>query len=260
MSEQEFEIFKKKISGLIGLDLLNYKNPQLQRRITFLMNKHNIFNYNEYFNVLNSNKERYDEFLNMLTINVTEFFRNEDKFSELQEKFIPDLVKKHGKNLKIWSAGCSCGAEIYSIAIILDKMKILDNCNLIASDFDNTILEKAKNATYSKYEINEKILEKYKEYFIINNEKGIFQLNTKISSKVNFKKQDLLKGPFEKNFHLILCRNVVIYFTEEAKDKLYQDFYNSLADGGILFIGTTERINLYKTIGYNLISSFFYQR
>ena len=87
-----------------------------------------------------------------------------------------------------------------------------------------------------------------------------FQVDSKLTSKVNFERRDLLNGTFDKNFHLILCRNVVIYFTEEAKEKLYTDFYNSLTPGGVLFIGSTERIHNFKEIGYNLTSSFFYQK
>lgn len=258
-SEQEFSSFKKKISSLIGLNLLNYKNAQMERRIVSLMNRNNIFNLEEYYKVLSSNQEKLEEFINMLTINVTEFFRNTDKFDELENKFIPGLLNKHG-SLKIWSAGCSCGAEIYSIAMILDRLGVIDKCTLIASDFDTNILNRAKKGHYSKFELGV-VRPEYKKYFNPLDENGDkFQVDPKLTSKVKFERRDLLNGTFEKNFHLILCRNVVIYFTEEAKDKLYADFYNSLVPGGVLFIGATERIHNYKEIGYSLTSSFFYER
>lgn len=258
--KEEFDVFKKNISRLIGLDLFNYKNTQLERRITFLMNRNDIFKLSEYFKLLESNKDKLEEFVNMLTINVTEFFRNEDKFLELETKYIPQLINKFGENLKIWSAGCSCGAEIYSMAMILDKRGILDKCTLVASDFDDNIIARAKNAKYNKFEVTKSILDKYKEYFILDASGENFGVSPKITSKVNFKKQDLLNSPFDKGYHLIFCRNVVIYFTEEAKDDLYRKFYDSLEKDGILFIGTTERINEYKKIGYELASSFFYQK
>lgn len=260
MNEDEFLKFKKNTSTLIGLDLLNYKNTQLQRRITSLMNRHNIFNYTDYYNLLKSDKSKLEEFVNMLTINVTEFYRNEDKFQELEDKIIPQLIQTHGKNLKIWSAGCSSGAEVYSIAMILDKLKILDSCKLIASDFDEKIIERAKTATFSKFELPDKTFEKHKSYFTYDAADLSYKLKPEICSRVQFKKQDLLNGGFDKNFHLILCRNVVIYFTEEAKDVLYKNFYDSLVEGGVFFIGTTERINNYSQIGYKMISSFFYQK
>jgi chemotaxis protein methyltransferase CheR len=257
--EEEFNVFKKKISFLIGLNLFNYKNTQMERRIVSLMNRNNIFKLDEYYQLLSSSKEKLDEFINMLTINVTEFFRNNDKFDELEQKFIPELLKKHG-SLKIWSAGCSCGAEIYSIAMILDRLKVLDKCTLVASDFDINILNRAKKGHYSKFELGV-IRPEYKNYFKPLDDKGEkFQVDPNLTQKVKFERRDLLNGTFEKNFNLILCRNVVIYFTEEAKDKLYSDFYNSLSVGGILLIGSTERIHNYKEIGYNLLSSFFYQK
>jgi len=123
-SEEEFNSFKKKIASYIGLNLFNYKNAQMERRIVSLMNRNNIFKLDEY-KLLTLEKDKLEEFTNMLTINVTEFFRNNDKFDELEQKFIPELLKKHG-SIKIWSAGCSCGAEIYSIAMILDRLNVLD--------------------------------------------------------------------------------------------------------------------------------------
>ncbi|OGI00519.1 MAG: hypothetical protein A2Y25_00415 [Candidatus Melainabacteria bacterium GWF2_37_15] len=254
------EIFKKKVSQLIKLDLFNYKNTQLERRITLLMQRNNIPDLDQYYSILESDKEKLTEFIDMITINVTEFFRNEDKFTELENEIIPMLINKHGKNLKIWSAGCSSGAEIYSIAIILHKMNILDKCILIATDFDENIIERAKKAVYSRYEVSENILNKYKNYFTMDESCGTFQLCSEIRSKVSFKKHNLLNNGFEKRFHLILCRNVVIYFTEQAKEKLYKNFYDSLNPDGMLFIGTTERINNYKQLGFNLVSSFFYQK
>ena len=259
-SSEEFNIFKKKISLFIGINLLNYKHKQLERRIAFLMNKHNILKLNDYYKILLSDKEKLNEFTNILTINVSEFFRDEDKFLQLENKFIPLLIENFGENLKIWSAGCSHGAEIYSIAMILDKKNILDKCTLIASDFDENIIAKAKKAVYSGFKTDKEIPEKYKDYFIFDNSEKIFQISPEITSKIKFKKQDLLNNCFDKNFHLIVCRNVVIYFTDEAKEKLYKDFYNSLCSKGILFVGSTEIIKNHNKTGFNLISSFFYQK
>lgn len=256
---EDFDNFKKKISSLINLNLFNYKNSQMERRIISLMNKNNITKFDEYYQLLNLNKEKLDEFTNMLTINVTEFFRNTDKFEELENKFIPELLSKYG-SIKIWSAGCSCGAEIYSIAMILDKLNVLDKCTLIASDFDTNILNRAKSGQYSKYELGV-LKPEYKKYFKPIDDKGEkFQVDPKLTSKVKFEKCDLLNSCFNKNYHLILCRNVVIYFTEKAKEKLYKDFYDSLTKDGMLLIGSTERIHNYKEIGFNLSSSFFYKK
>jgi len=256
-TSEEFVVFKKKIASLINLDLSNYKNTQMERRITSLMQRNGIDNLESYFTVLKASKERLEEFLNMLTINVTEFFRNPEKFVELETKYLPQLLKDNSR-LKIWSAGCSIGAEIYSISMILDKMGVLDRCDLIASDFDETILKKAQSGTYSKLEVGT-IQSGYEKYFKpIGSDK--FQVDSKLISKVKFVRGDLLNSRFDAGFNIIICRNVVIYFTEEAKDQLYKKFYDSLKHDGILFIGCTERINTYREIGFNLASSFFYKK
>jgi len=254
---EEFMKFKKDIAILINLDLTNYKNNQMERRIVSLMNRLGINSLDEYARVLKTDSKKLEEFVNMLTINVSEFFRNPEKFLELETTYLPALLKKFSR-IKIWSAGCSIGAEIYSIAMILDKMGTLDKCELVATDFDQNILRKAREGIYSKYEIGtiQKGYEKYVQ--TIDAEK--YQINPRLTSKIRFERQDLLNSKYEKGFHLILCRNVVIYFTEDAKDRLYKNFYDSLVPGGILFIGSTERINNHKAFGYNLKTSFFYEK
>lgn len=256
---EEFYNFKKKLIGLINLDLTNYKNNQMERRITSLMNKIGISNLEEYYLVLKNDSKRLEEFINMLTINVSEFFRNPEKFQEFESRYLPELVKKTSR-LKIWSAGCSIGAEIYTVAMILDKHGLLDKAEIIASDFDAKILQKAKDGVYTKLEMGT-VPSAYEKYFKQVDAAGEkFQVDRKLISKVKFEKGDLLNSKFDTGFDLILCRNVVIYFTEEAKDKLYAEFYKSLKPGGILFIGSTERINNHKAIGFNTSTPFFYQR
>lgn len=264
-SPEEFIIFKRKISSLINLDLSSYKSNQMERRVTSLMHRNSIGNLTDYYNLLVKDSVRLNEFINMLTINVTEFFRNPEKFQELETKYIPELLERSDR-LKIWSSGCSIGAEIYTLAMLLEKMNILEKCTLIASDFDQNAINKAKEGIYTRFELKNLLEMKdfnnlYMKYFKpIDDKEEKFQINQRLTAKVRFEKRDLLNSKFEMDFDLILCRNVVIYFTEEAKDQLYANFYKSLKPGGILFIGSTERINKYKEIGLNLCSSFFYQK
>ncbi len=258
-SEQEFSAFKSKVEHLINLDLTHYKSNQMERRINTLMNRNGIENLMVYYNLLKKDPDKLREFINMLTINVTEFFRNKEKFEELENDHLPQIIK-NSTNIKVWSAGCSIGAEIYSLAMLFDKFGVLNKVDLVASDFDKEILNKAQSGIYAENEL--KLLDKaYTKYFTpLDPEKKRFQISKKLIDSVRFERRDLLNSTFEKNFDLILCRNVVIYFTEEAKDELYAKFYNSLKPGGILFIGSTERINNYKDIGFDLTSSFFYKK
>lgn len=257
--QEEFLKFKKNVEKLINLDLTNYKNAQMERRIVSFMNKHKIFKLDDYFLLLKNSEEQLAEFVNMLTINVSEFFRNPEKFVELKETYLKEMIKSK-PNLKIWSAGCSIGAEVYSVAMILDELGALGKCQLIASDFDQKILNKAQSGIYSKEEVGT-VPVPYKKYFTVHDEaKGTYVIDKKITSSVKFQRQDLLNSHFEKGFDMIICRNVVIYFTDEAKDKLYQKFSDALIPGGYLFIGSTERINNHKAFGLDTATTFFYKK
>lgn len=255
---EQFETFKDKIAPLIGLDLTQYKSKQMERRIISFMTRMKIKTLPEFTTLLQQDKETLNKFVNMLTINVSEFFRDEKRFEELETMYLPKLAKLANGKLKIWSAGCSIGAEIYTLCMILDKMNLLSGAELYASDFDQTIIDKARNGIYTKAEYGS--IKKGCEKYFTPHGTDQYKITPKFSSKIKFVRQDLLTDKFEKGFHLILCRNVVIYFTDDAKDKLYCKFYESLTPNGVLFVGSTERILNYKNIGYDLTSHFFYQK
>lgn len=253
----DYEGFKHKVHAITGIDLSSYKQKQAERRINTLLRRLNVPSYEEYLKILEKDAKARKDFLNYFTINVTEFFRTPAKFTELEKVVIPQLLKT-SPTLKIWSAGCSTGAEVYSVAIILDEITKNTRHKLLASDIDDEMLKKAKEAVYAENEMNQVSPERKKKYFTVDGKNYI--LSNDIKSKVEFKIHDLLKDKYETGFDLILCRNVVIYFTEEAKDQLYRRFYDALKPGGILFVGGTERIPNYMDMGYKSFSPFFYQK
>ncbi len=255
MNKEEFTDFKKNASTNIGLDFFKYKNSQLTRKFKFLMKKNNINKYSDYLKLLKSDKNAEKELLSSITTNVTEFFRDRILFFHLEQEIIPKLTTKHGTSLKILSAGCSSGEEIYSTALILAEMGILPKCTLIGTDFDPHILEKAKKAEYPIKSVEGKIPEKYKKYF----DKS-YILKPEVSKKIYFRRHDLLKNLPEKDFHLIICRNLTMYLTEEAVENLHKNIYESLVKGGVLFIGNSEGVGNFEEIGFNRIAPFFYQK
>lgn len=129
---------------------------------------------------------------------------------------------------------------------------------ILASDLDIEILAKAKKGVYMENEIKAMTPERKKKYFDVVD--GKYAVKQEIKSAIEFKRHNLLKDPFEKDFDLILCRNVVIYFTEEAKDQLYANFFRALKPGGILFVGATEAILNFRKLGYTSFQPFFYQK
>ena len=140
----------------------------------------------------------------------------------------------------------------FSKHIPINKIKI------IATDIDNQVLDKARMGLYNAKSIANVPEEFKKKYF-----KQIgpsYQISDEIKKQVEFKKHNLLKDTYPQGCHLIVCRNVVIYFTDEAKDDIYDKFNKSLVNGGVLFIGSTEQISNYRQFGYERLKSFFYTK
>lgn len=255
--ERDWELFKEKFKAKSQIDLNQYKANQMQRRITNLMTRNNAKTYMEFFKLIENDSKRFSDFVEYLTINVSEFFRTPEKFSELEAKVIPELLKKNSK-LNIWSAGCSIGAEPYSLAMILNDLTPHTRHRILATDLDIEILEKAKKGVYTANEVKNISQSREKGHFRLENDKYV--VSEDIKSRIEFKRHNLLLDKFETGFDLILCRNVVIYFTEEAKDKLYRRFFEALKPGGVLFVGGTEAILNFRDMGYVSYLPFFYRK
>ncbi|AEB75765.1 CheR family methyltransferase [Clostridium botulinum] len=249
--------FEKWVFREFKIDLSAYKSNQLHRRILSLMSRVGAKTVEDYVALLKKDKSQRQKFLDFITINVTEFFRNPEIFNDLKDKIENDLIKKE-KNLKIWSAACSIGAEPYSIAMILDNLMIKGNHKILATDLDSNILERAKKGEYVSSEIKNVKDEYVRKYFTKVDDK--YLISPKIKNMVAFKKHDLILDSYERNFDLIVCRNVVIYFNQDVKDAIYKKFSASLKKGGLLFVGATESIYNYKEYGFEKASTFIYKK
>ncbi len=254
----DYEYFKKAVFDLTKINLNAYKEKQMKRRIDTLIAKHRIVGYENYVQVLKTDKDRFEEFVNYLTINVSEFYRNPSQWDVMDRDVIPELIRKFGKNLKIWSAACSTGDEPYSLVMALSRHLPLNQIRIFATDLDKQVIAKAKVGLYSEKSIASVPADLKKKYFT---KVGLsWQISDEIKSRVEFKEHNLLKDTYPTSYHMIVCRNVLIYFTEEAKDEVFVKFQQSLAKGGILFIGSTEQIINYKEIGLERKNSFFYEK
>lgn len=252
----DYEYLKKEILALTTIDLNAYKQTQMKRRIDTLITKHNIAGYDKYVQALRTDKELFDEFVNYITINVSEFYRNPDQWKLLDTEIIPELIQKYGKNLKIWSAACSTGDEPYSLVMALSKHIPMNQIKIYATDLDKQVIAKAKTGLYSEKSIAAVPDEFKKKYF--TQVGPSYKISDEIKARVEFHEHNLLKDQYPADYHMIVCRNVLIYFTEEAKAEVFDKFCHSLSKGGILFIGNTEQVINYKEIGYDRKSSFFY--
>ncbi|EPY2277545.1 CheR family methyltransferase [Clostridium sporogenes] len=254
----DLEYFEEWVLKDFGINLKAYKQNQLQRRILSLMSRVGVNSVEEYINLLRKDKDQRIKFLDFITINVSEFFRNPEIFDELEKKIKIELLNNTSGSIKIWSAACSIGAEPYSLSIIMDEISPNKKHKIIATDLDMTILQRAKDGIYTKAEIKNVKKERLEKYFTKEGEK--YKIKSSIKNVVTFKKHDLILDNYEKDFDLIVCRNVVIYFNQDIKDNIYKKFSESLKKGGLLFVGATESIYNYKDYGFEKVSTFIYRK
>ena len=252
----DYEYFKKAVLDLTKIDLSAYKEKQMKRRIDTLISKNKITGYDNYVAALKKDARLFDEFVNYLTINVSEFYRNPEQWQIMDKEIFPELIKKFGKNLKIWSAACSTGDEPYSLVMALSRHLPLEQIKIHATDIDKQVIAKAKTGLYAEKSIASVPDDLKKKYFTKIGPS--YQISNDIKARVEFKEHNLLKDTYPTDCHLIVCRNVLIYFTEEAKEEVFRKFQKNIKPGGFLFIGSTEQIINYKEIGFVRKNSFFY--
>ena len=254
--EYSYEHFKTDFYKLTDIDLNSYKERQMKRRIDSWMSSRGLSDYEPFYNYLKSNNDKLEEFIDYITINVSEFFRNPEQWEYLENEIIPKLAPN--LRIRIWSAACSTGDEPYTLAMIFLKHFPKTKFSIIATDIDDKALTGAKEGVYSHKSIVN-VPEEYRKYFT-KNEKGKYVISDEIKKCVSFKKHNLFKDPYPVSVNLIVCRNVLIYFTEEKKDEIFKEFHKSLVRGGVLFVGNTEQMIDYKTVGFDRNASFFYEK
>lgn len=254
---QDYQQFVGNIKRKTGVDLSLYKEAQMKRRLTSLYEKKGFSNFREFFSELNRNNELLNEFLDRMTINVSEFYRNYKRWEVLETKILPKILERN-KQPKIWSAACSTGEEPYTLAMIMRKFLPLKDIQIMATDLDSNAIARAKLGIYPERSLNEVPDQIKNLYFTKENE--YFYVKDEIKRTVTFKKQNLLADSFGGPFDLIVCRNVLIYFTEEAKDGLYHKFSSALKKDGIFFVGSTEQIFNPNIYNFETEDTFFYKK
>jgi chemotaxis protein methyltransferase CheR len=196
--------------------------------------------------------------LDYMAINVSEFFRDLPQFKILKGEVLPKLLATSTR-LNIWSAACSCGQEPYSLAMLLEEVSPAYRHRIIATDIDESALDQARNGgpytTYDVRNVEKTLLLKY----FIKKDTG-YWIDDKLKKKIIFQHHNILKDNFEQNFDLIVCRNVIIYFSEEVRDGLYKKFHNSLKPTGVLFLGGSEVVLRPWDQGYGMMYPAFYNK
>lgn len=264
MEDREYIFVKRKIHKLLDVDLDCYKSQQMKRRLRTFLLRSGQANWPALFRTIQGDPEELGKLRDYLTINVSHFFRDHDKFSCLQESILPELLRGRPK-LHVWSAGCSRGHEPYTLAMMLaEATSPYRRHQILATDIDRSALAWAQaGGPYLPEEVADMHPPLRNSYFSLRDNSYWFTHRTQ--RQITFRYHNLLADPFimpgpDEGYDLILCRNVVIYFTKEIKEQLYERFYAALRPGGVLFVGGTEIISKASEIGFESVKMSFYRR
>ncbi|NOZ28597.1 MAG: protein-glutamate O-methyltransferase CheR [Chloroflexi bacterium] len=259
MIEQDYRLVYRKIKRLTGIDLSYYKGRQVQRRLEAYLRRSGAANWREYLHRLEQDPQEVKALRDYLTINVSCFFRDPHKFQYLREKILPELVRPGGK-LHMWSAGCSYGAEAYTLAILGDLTRARW-FQVWATDVDRGALTRARaGGPYTDEDVKYVAPDLLKRYF--DRRDDGFYVKRTLRRHVVFEEHNLLEDQVTREFDLVLCRNVIIYFSDEAKRKVLTRLVGALRPDGVLFIGGTEVIStaLARELGLQSAGISFYRK
>ena len=239
-----FEKLKQVMNEGTGINFDYYRESYLKRRIKVRLTITKTHSYTRYMEHLKANPDEFNSLVEDITVNYTKFFRDTDVYDYLKTTLLPQLILSPKPWIRIWSAGCSTGEEPYSLAMLIHEVSKIPpkerRVTVYASDIDKTVLAKSQGGEYDKRaveSINEKLLNKY-----FDCENNTYKVKPFVKEIIHFEKQDLMSPPLRRNLDLILCRNVMIYFSREIQQTIYGHFYNSLRSGGYLISGKTEFI------------------
>ncbi|MEA9356966.1 protein-glutamate O-methyltransferase CheR [Bacteriovorax sp. PP10] len=254
IKDEDFAYFQALVFKLAGITLSDKKRDLLLTRLTSHLKNSDLGSYSDYRNYLQSLPEDHGEwqnFINLMTTNKTDFFREIRHFQYIEEVLIPKWIQSKKSEINVWSAACSTGEEPYTLAMFLEaKLPVGMTYKIFASDIDTNVLAKAKNGVYSMIKESE-IPEEYRKKSIEYGRGEIadwFRIKSSLKSKITFSAFNLVEdSKSDGKFDLILCRNVMIYFSRAVVEKVAINLSQSCLDDGILFIGHSESLQGTKT-------------
>jgi chemotaxis protein methyltransferase CheR len=243
-----FQYLKKKIIKK-GANCAGYKDDFLRRRLEGRMRLKGLATYAEYAHFVDKNPPEFADLLDALTINVSEFFRDVTVWNALRDHVLQPMIReklrKGIKELRVWSAGCADGEETYTITLlVLETLAYLSNSfkiEILGTDVDLASLNRARRGLYAAPRLrlmNPHLLQRY--FTPIDD--GNFEIIGSIKKFVSFRAHDLFTPPPASGFDIITCRNVIIYFSRQLQEQVYQNFHEALSPGGYLILGKVESL------------------
>lgn len=243
---QDLRKFTQAVQDQYGIDFGHYAMSSLQRRVLRILLIYKLDTIDDLISKLKSDQSFFDELIEEITVNTTEMFRDPSMWIELKKEL--EARVKDNNTIRIWHAGCSSGEEVYSMAILLKEMNLLDKVKVFATDINENVIEKAKLGQYSikNTEINTSNYNKYNpesdftKYF--ETDEKVVKMDKSLISAVHFRNHNLTSLESFSKFDIILCRNVMIYFDKVLQDKVFDLFHESLYKFGLLVIGAKESL------------------
>ncbi len=227
-----------------GFDFREYRESTLTRRIGRRLRARGAETYTRYARILDKDPGEYGKLFNDLTINVTSFFRDPLPFKALEEMVIPALTRRRDRNLRIWSAGCASGEEPYSIGILLMEMLRSEissrDITILGTDIDTQVLKRAREGVFTPKDV-EGILPALLDKYFVSGNKG-FNVKPALGQIVTFEKHNLVSDFPYHDLDLVVCRNVLIYFSASLQTRVLKSFHEGLRKGGFLLLGKAEAL------------------
>jgi chemotaxis protein methyltransferase CheR len=254
----DYVAFCNGVRALADIDLLKYRRAQMERRVRAFADRRGHAGLEPYLRTLRGDAGALDEFLDRVTINVSNLWRNPEQWELLQHAIVPELAATRGE-LRAWSAGCSYGAEVYTLAAICRLAAPAAATTILGTDIDRRAIERARRGEFSHDDVRHAPSEPLGRFFELDG--WHWRPSAELRAMVAFEVGDLLAlSPPRDAYDLVLCRNTVIYFTDEVRDGLHARLASALRSNGVLVVGGTERVGDADRLGLELIAPFTYRK
>ncbi len=250
IKDNEFQMISRLIYKMFGIHLTEKKNSLVWGRLHTLLKNEGHSSFKDYYKAVISDKTNSSllTLVDKISTNHTYFFREEEHFKILKKNVLPEICSNRKVNeIRIWCAGCATGEEAYSLAFLLNEYFLLNNkmkYRILGTDISISALETAMPGIYSKEKIAS-IPETFKKRHLKKNDANMYTIKNDIKDLITFKRLNLIQDdfPFKRKFHIIFCRNVMIYFDKATRENLIKAFNKNLFGNGYLFVGHSETLN-----------------
>jgi chemotaxis protein methyltransferase CheR len=254
----EYVDFCEGVRRICAIDLLQYRRGQMERRIRTFVATRRHAGLGEYLEVLRADRAELEAFLGRVTINVSQLWRHPEQFDVLERHVLPELAEKG--RIRAWSAGCSYGAEAFTLAAVCKSVVPEANVTITGVDIDPRMVERAREAIFTAGDARS-VKPGLMDTLFERLPNGGYQAKPELRAITRFEVRDLLRArPRTGAYDLVMCRNTVIYFTDEVRDALHARLVTALRPGGYLVVGASERVSDPAGVGLTATDPFTYRK